>query len=183
MASQVRTLIRANKNTSSSFLVFAALGIYVVFYLLFFARSLASGRYIAPSASFDFGLSAFLSTQEVWTEYLFSGYPIATDPQSLMWYPVFQMFVSVGQGWNAFLILPFIVASFTCFLFVRHLGACFSAALFSRLVYGFSSTLLVHIRHFNQLHVAAWVPLLPYGLSLIYDGKRESSVWLLARWD
>ena len=164
----------------ASYLLFSlfAFGLYALFYLLLFARSLASGNYIAPSDSFDFGLSAFLSVQEVWTEYLYSGYPIAADPQSLMWYPVFRAFVSVGHGWNAFLILPFVVASFTCCLFVRHLGARPAAALFSGLVYGSSSTLMVHISHFNQLHVAAWVPLLPYGLSLICSGRRIGGIAL-----
>tara|TARA_B100001123_G_scaffold278658_2_gene310200 strand:+ start:13330 stop:15756 length:2427 start_codon:yes stop_codon:yes gene_type:complete len=156
--------------------VWIALGSYVAFYLLFFGRSFSTGRYIAPSDSFDFGLSAFLSRQEVWTEYLFSGYPIGADPQALMWYPVFRMFVSVGYGWNLFLVAPFVIASFTCFLFVRHLGASSFAALFSGVVYGFSSTLMAHIPHFNQLHVAAWMPLLPYGISLVCHGKTASGV-------
>lgn len=153
-----------------------AFGTYTVFYLLFFGRSFSTGRYIAPSDSFDFGLSAFLSRQEIWTEYLFSGYPIGADPQSLMWYPVFRMFVIVGHGWNLFIILPFIIASFTCFLFVRHLGARPPAAFFSGVVYGFSATLLSHVPHFNQLHVAAWVPLLPYGISLVCRGKTVNGV-------
>ena len=156
--------------------VWIALGSYIAFYLLFFGRSFSTGRYIAPSDSFDFGLSAFLSRQEVWTEYLFSGYPIGADPQSLMWYPVFRMFVSVGHGWNLFLLAPFVIASFTCFLFVRHLGASSLAAFFGGVVYGFSSTLMSHIPHFNQLHVAAWVPLLPYGISLVCRGKTASGV-------
>ena len=59
--------------------VWIALGSYIAFYLLFFGRSFSTGRYIAPSDSFDFRLSAFLSRQEVWTEYLFSGYPIGAD--------------------------------------------------------------------------------------------------------
>ncbi len=156
--------------------VWIALGSYIAFYLLFFGRSFSTGRYIAPSDSFDFGLSAFLSRQEIWTEYLFSGYPIGADPQALMWYPVFRMFVSVGYGWNLFLLAPFVIASFTCFLFVRHLGARPPAAFFSGVVYGFSSTLMSHIPHFNQLHVAAWVPLLPYGISLVCRGKTASGV-------
>ena len=156
--------------------VWIALGSYIAFYLLFFGRSFSTGRYIAPSDSFDFGLSAFLSRQEVWTEYLFSGYPIGADPQALMWYPVFRMFVSIGYGWNLFLLAPFVIASFTCFLFVRHLGARPPAAFFSGVVYGFSSTLMSHIPHFNQLHVAAWVPLLPYGISLVCRGKTASGV-------
>ena len=156
--------------------VWIALGSYIAFYLLFFGRSFSTGRYIAPSDSFDFGLSAFLSQQEAWTEYLFSGYPIGADPQALMWYPIFRMFVSVGHGWNLFLVAPFIIASFTCFLFVRHLGVRPLAAFFSGVVYGFSSTLLSHIPHFNQLHVAAWVPLLPYGISLVCLGRTASGV-------
>ena len=71
---------------------------FTIFYLAFFANSLASGNYIAPSDSLDFGLSAFLSDQTIWTDGMYSGYPIAADPQAMTWYPVFRLFRAAGLG-------------------------------------------------------------------------------------
>ncbi len=148
-----------------------ALALFALFYLSFFAKSLLNGDYIAPSDSLDFWLAAFLSEQSVWTDYMYSGYPIAADPQSLTWYPVFQFFAVFGQGWNLFLILPYVIASWTCFLFVRRLSGSFVAGLFAGIVYGFSGTLLAHVSHVNQIHVAAWLPLLPYSVLLVRSGE------------
>ena len=57
---------------------------YVALFLAFFWRSLGTSRYIAPGDSLDFGVAAFLSPQEVWTDGMYAGYPIAADPQSMI---------------------------------------------------------------------------------------------------
>ncbi len=154
----------------------AAVVFYALFYLAFFGRSLASPNLIAPSDSLDFGLASFLSKQHVWTGAMYSGYPIGADPQSLMWYPLFRLFNSLGWGWDLFMISPYFLASVTCFLFVRRLSGHVWGAVFAGLVYGFSGTLLAHVSHFNQIHVAAWVPLLPHGILLIRTGREKAGI-------
>lgn len=141
------------------------------FYLAFFAKSLATGDFIAPSDSLDLGLAAFLSKQSIWTDGMFSGYPVAADPQALMWYPLFRLLIAIGWGWNLFMILPYILASFGAFLLVYRLSSSALGALFAGLVYGFSTTMLVHMSHFNQIHVAAWAPFFLYGIAEIKAGN------------
>ena len=147
------------------------LAFFTIFYLAFFANSLASGNYIAPSDSLDFGLSAYLSDQTIWTDGMYSGYPIAADPQAMIWYPVFRLFRAAGLGWNLFMIAAYVIASFGAFLLVWRLTACRVAALFGGLVYGFSGMLLGHISHYNQVHVAAWVPFLLFGMVELWSGR------------
>ena len=95
--------------------------LYSAFYTAFFLKSLLSGNYIAPSDSLDFGVAAFLSSPSLWTQGMFSGYPIAADPQALTWYPVLHLFRLLGLDWNLFLISGYVVASTTGFLLVRRL--------------------------------------------------------------
>jgi hypothetical protein len=147
-----------------------ALLLYGGFYTLFFLKSLLSGNYIAPSDSLDFGVAAFLSAPALWTQGMYAGYPIAADPQALTWYPVLHLFRLLGLDWNNFLVSAYVVASATCFLFVRRLTGSNVAGVFSGLVYGFSGVMLGHIGHFNQIHAAAWVPLALYGLQLTREG-------------
>ncbi|HEX2459205.1 MAG TPA: hypothetical protein VHJ58_03570, partial [Vicinamibacterales bacterium] len=148
----------------------AALSAYAALYGAFFWKSLASGDYIAPSDSLDFGVSAYLSPFALWTEGMYSGYPIAADPQSLTWYPVLRLLRLAGADWNIFLISAFAIASATCFLFVRRLTGSNLAGILGGVTYGFGGVMLAHIGHFNQIHTAAWVPLALYGLQVTREG-------------
>src|SRR5437016_1834608 len=120
----------------------AALLMYTLFYALFFAQSFLSGNYIAPSDSFDFGVADYLSPPALWTEGMWSGYPIAADPQALTWYPVLQLFRALHVDWNIFLIAAYVLTSATTFLFVRRLTRSTLAGAFSGFVCGFSGIMV-----------------------------------------
>ena len=165
-------LQRAARRDAVHFL--AALLGYSVFYGTFFVQSFLSGNYIAPSDSLDFGVADYLSAPAYWTDGMYSGYPIAADPQSLTWYPVLQLFRAIGADWNVFLIAAYVIASATCYLLVRRLTGSSLAAAFSGLVCGFSALMLGYIANFNQIHAFAWVPLVLYGLQLIREGVYRS---------
>ena len=147
---------------------------YAAFFGAFFWRSLMSGYYIAPSDSLDFGVAAYLSPVMLWTQAMYSGYPIAADPQSLTWYPLLHAFRALGLDWNLFLISAYSIACTTCFLFVRRLTGSTLAGAFAGFTYGFSGVMLAHIIHFNQIHAAAWVPLALYGLQVTREGHYRS---------
>src|SRR5438876_7320319 len=148
----------------------AALLMYSLFYAAFFVQSFLSGNYIAPSDSLDFGVADYLSSPALWTEGMWSGYPIAADPQSLTWYPVLQLFRALHADWNLFLIAAYVLTSATTFLFVRRLTRSTLAGAFSGFVCGFSGIMVGYITNFNQIHAFAWVPLALYGLQLIREG-------------
>ena len=147
----------------------AALLLYALFYAAFFVQSFLSGNYIAPSDSLDFGVAAYLSSPALWTEGMWSGYPIAADPQALTWYPVLRLFRALGADWNTFLIAAYVLTSATTFLFVRRLTRSTLAGALSGFVCGFSGIMVGYITNFNQIHAFAWVPLVLYGLQLIRE--------------
>lgn len=148
-----------------------ALLLYGCAYLGFFAKSLASGREIAPGDALDFGMSTYLSSTTIWSDSMYSGYPIMADPQALAWYPVFQLMRALGLSWSLFEISGYVLASATAFLLVRRLTQSTPAGAFSGAVFGFSAIMLAHTRHFNQVHAAAWMPLVVYGLHLVRSGR------------
>jgi hypothetical protein len=153
-----------------------ALLAYSLFYLGFFAQSLRGANEIAPGDALDFGLSTFLSPTTVWTDAMYSGYPIMADPQALSWYPVFQLMRALGFSWTLFEIAGYVLASTTAFLLVRRVTRSSIAGFFGGIVYGFSGIMLAHLNHFNQVHAAAWLPLVVYGLLLIRsDRYREGA--------
>ena len=147
---------------------------FTLFYTAFFLQSLLSGRYIAPGDAFDFGLADYLASPSLWTWNLYSGYPVAADPQSLTWYPLLQLFRVLRVPWNVFMVVPYIIASTTCFALVHRLTRARLAAAFSGLAYGFSGALVGNLSHFNQVHAAAWMPLVFYGLQLIREDSTRA---------
>ena len=153
--------------------VAVAFPLYVAFYCGFFYQSFLSNNFIAPSDSLDFGVAAYLSEPAIWTQGMYSGYPIAADPQSLTWYPVLHLFRFAGLDWNLFLISAYMIASTGCFLLVRRMTGSNLAGAFSGFAYGFSGVMLGHIGHFNQIHAAAWVPLALYGLQVVREGHHR----------
>ena len=84
---------------------------YAVFFTAFFWQSLTTGELIAPSDALDFGVAGYQAAPSLWTQGLYSGYPIAADPQSLIFYPLLELFRVLGIGWNLFMVAPFIVAA------------------------------------------------------------------------
>jgi hypothetical protein len=158
----------------------AALLMYGLFYTAFFLQSFLSRNYIAPSDSLDFGVADYLSSPVLWTEGMWSGYPIAADPQSLTWYPVLRLFRALGADWNLFLIAAYVLTSATAFLFVRRLARSTLAGAFSGFVCGFSGLMVGYITNFNQIHAFAWAPLALYGLQLIREGLCRSGAAITA---
>jgi membrane protein YfhO len=159
---------------------FLACVLFSLFFGLVFVQGLRSEYLIAPGDALDLGVADYLSAPSFWTEGLYSGYPIAADPQSLTWYPVLQLFRLLGVGWNVFMVAPYVVASAACFLLVRRLSGSTIAGVFSGLVFGFSGPMLGNIGHFNQLHAMAWAPLVLYGLQVIREGLYRSGAAVTA---
>ena len=162
---------RSRTARSDAWAAGTALAMFSLFYGTFFLRSLLSGNYIAPSDSLDFGVADYLSPPGLWTGGIWSGYPIGADPQSLVWYPPLQLFRALRIDWNIFLISAYVIASTTCFLFVRRLTGSTVAGAFSGVACSFNALAIGYITNFNQLHAFAWVPLVLYGLQLIREGR------------
>ena len=126
---------------------------------------------IAPGEPLVSVLSTLLSLTTVWTDAMYSDYPIIADPQALSWYPIFHLMRALGFSWTLFEIAGYVLASTTAFLLVRRITASTTAGIFGGIAYGFSGIMLAHLNHFNQLHSAAWLPLVVYGLLLIRNDR------------
>lgn len=156
---------------------------YALFYAAVFSQSLRATSYIAPSDTLDFGVATFLSAPALWTEGMYSGYPVAADPQTLTFYPLLHVFRTAGVcgdacSWNLFMIAAYVLASAGTFLLVWRMSGSIVAAVFGGFTYGFSGVMVAHISHFNQIHAAAWLPLVLYGLYLVRLDRRRPGAFV-----
>jgi hypothetical protein len=104
---------------------------------------------------------------------------LAADPIAQSWYPL-TLLAYLPQGWNAFVILGFVLlASFT-YGYVFAVTRCRLAGVASGLVFGLSGVLhsTLVLGHLTVLHTLVWIPLALWGFERL---RYECSVpWLIA---
>ncbi len=157
-----------------------AAGGYFLLFCAIFSRIVLSGRILATGDGFFHALPAFHTALRLWSPEIFSGYPVAADPQNMFWYP-FSLLLPNGLRWfSLFVILGYTTAAFTQYVFVWLLTHSKRAAVVAGLVYGLSGFFAAHIGHVNLIQSAAWAPLFLAGIELVYQGTRTRGVALAA---
>ncbi|MBW4540341.1 MAG: YfhO family protein [Myxacorys chilensis ATA2-1-KO14] len=109
-------------------------------------------------------LPAFSSPRTLWTPLLFSGFPIAADPQIQTWYPLSLLFSLLPHAWNSFVICAYVLASCFTYGYVHSLTQSKLAATISGFTYGLSGFMIAHLYHTTMIHAAAWIPLIIWAL-------------------
>ena len=93
-----------------TFLLLSVTAFYGVLYTLFFSPVVFSNELLAPGDGYVYYLPNFFSKGFLWEPLIFSGFPVAADPQAMTWYPV-AAFFSMIHSWNAFVIMAYVLAS------------------------------------------------------------------------
>ena len=143
--------------------VLGALLFYSFLYTIFFAPVLFSAQLLAPGDGVLYYLPAFYIPYSLWTTLLFSGFPIAADPQIQSWYPLKLLF-SYFHAWNSFVISAYVLASFFTYSYVITLTKSSWSALISGTIYGMSGFMIAHLGHTSMIHNALWIPLIVLAL-------------------
>jgi hypothetical protein len=129
-------------------------------YTLFFSPVLFSNRLLAPGDGISYFLPAFYSAKTLWTNLIFSGYPIAADPQNMTWYPPAFLLGLIPHSWNAFVVLAYVLAASFSFYYVYILTNSNLAATIAGIVYSMSGFMIGHLSMASMIHAAAWIPLI-----------------------
>jgi hypothetical protein len=132
--------------------------IYSALYIIFFSPALLSGRLLAPGDGFTYYLPNFFSKQAFWEPLIFSGFPVAADPQVMTWYPVSLIF-SFFRSWNSFIISAYVLGSSFTYGYVFLLTKSRLAGFISGLIFGMSGFMTAHLGHTSIIHTAIWMPL------------------------
>ncbi len=157
-----------------------AAGAYFVLFGAVFSRIVLSGRLLATGDGLLHALPAFHAPLTLWSPAIFSGYPVAADPQNMFWYPL-AMVLPNGLAWFSLLIvLGYTVAAWAQYVFVWTLTRSKKAAAVAGLVYGFSGFFAAHIGHVNMIQSAAWAPLFLTGVEMAYRSRRVHGVVVAA---
>lgn len=99
-----------------------------------------------------------------WNPYNFSGNPQLANFQTAAFYPLNIIFflLSFNLAWTIFIFIQPILAGFFTYLFVREIGLRKVSAIFSGVVFAFSSYFTAWIEYGNIGHAILWLPLALY---------------------
>ncbi len=148
---------------------------YILFFLFFFSPVLFTTSFF-PS---DGLLADFHSNFELWTNNIFSGYPVFSAPRKQFAYPprlLFSLFPT-ELGFNLWVVSAYVMASIFTYGYVFSLTKSSFASFASGLVFSTSAFMMSHLIHGSMIHVAAWMPLTIWSLNQLR--YRYSFVWLL----
>lgn len=134
---------------------------FSLFYTLFFSPVLFSSRLLAqPADGIAYFLPAFYAPRDLWTETVFAGYPITSDPQNMTWYPPSMLLSGIPYSWNIFIVLAYVLASSFTYCYVYIVTSSRLAATASGFVYGLSGFMVAYLPMAAMIHAAAWIPLI-----------------------
>ena len=88
---------------------------FTVLFVLFFSPIIFTGYLLAPNDGGNYSLPNCYSPRTLWTNLLFSGYPVAADPQAQTWYPLAFLFSLFPNSWNVYMISAYVLSA--CFMF------------------------------------------------------------------
>ncbi len=99
-----------------------------------------------------------------WNSFMFSGYPLAANPQFALFYPLNFLFL-VLPTYLAFgysYLLHIFLGGLFMYLLVRYIGLDRVCAFVSAIVFMFSAFLITHIYagHYSMICAAIWIPLI-----------------------
>lgn len=150
---------------------------FFIFFIFFFSPVLFFNHLLAPGDGISYFLPAFYSARSLWTNLIFSGYPIAADPQNMTWYPPGLMLSLIPNSWNTFIVLAYALAGSFSYCYSYMVTRSKLAATVSGLVFSLSGFMISHLGHAAMIHAAAWMPLILCALEKL---RHQFSRWWFA---
>ena len=136
---------------------------YAFLFTAFFSPVVLSGRLLTPGDGIYYYLHNFYLGKKLWDPLLFSGFPVAADPQAMTWYPLSWVFSSLGL-WNGFVMAAYVLGSSFMYGYAYTLTQSRLGGIVSGIIYGMSGFMMIHLGHTSIIHAAAWMPLLLWAL-------------------
>lgn len=102
----------------------------------------------------------------VWTSQIFTGFPLSSDPLSILFFSTLPP--ALALGWLIGFLL--VVASVGTYLLARQLGTSRTGAVLAGFAYAWSGVFVCQLRHLGILGVLAWFPLALFCLEMAATG-------------
>jgi hypothetical protein len=158
----------------------AVLGGFFALACALFAPVLLGGGLLAPADGVNQFVPWYEATDRIWDPWVFGGTPAFADPQRMTWYPPALLLSRIPGSWNFFVLLGYALGGFFMHRYVLGWTRSSAAAWLAGATYALSTFVVVHVRHPNVVHAAAWCPAILLGLEHLRARPAARSVALTA---
>lgn len=143
--------------------------LYALLFTAFFHEAINSPVLLTCDDGFLDSYPEFLRGPTLWAEHAGSGYPVVSNPDSGIWYPVSWIFQQLSRtGWqdafDFYVISAYVLAAFFFHLFIFEWVGKHAPALVGALVYSMGSHTMVRMEHDHLMNAIAWFPLALWGI-------------------
>lgn len=152
----------------------AVLSFFSVLFIAYFSPVIFTAR-LLPS---DGQIASFHSPLELWTNFVWGGFPAAADPQWESWYPLSRFCSLLPHGFNVFMVSAYVLAASFTYGYVFTLTGSRLAGLIGGIAFGMSGFMMAHLGHTAIIHAALWLPLVIWSLEKLRSGP--SAPWFAA---
>lgn len=142
----------------------AVLSFFSLLFVGFFSPVLLSGKLLAPGDAYSFYLPNFYLGVVLWEPLLWSGYPLAADPQNMVWFPLLRFFALFTESWNALTVAAYALAGSFTYGYAYSLTRSRAAGVAAGVTYSMSGYMMAQLGHSPIIHTAVWLPLLLWSL-------------------
>ena len=140
-------------------------------FVLFFSPVIFTGHLLAYSDAVFYSIPNFYAPRTLWTNLLFSGYPVAADPQAQTWYPLAFLFSLFPNSWNVYVISGYVLSGCFMFGYVCAITQSRMAGLIAGVSYSLSGFMIGRLVQIPLIHAAVWLPLIFW----VLEKTRENS--------
>lgn len=117
----------------------------------------------------------------LWNPYNLGGTPLLANLQTAAFYPLNLLFFIFEKytAWGLYLFFQPVLAGFFAYLFFKSLNLSFTSCLFGAVSFAFSGMMLNHLEFGIDGHSCLWLPLMLYGVNLIFKNVFKKGFLIL----
>ena len=149
---------------------------FAFFFVAFFAPVLFSTNLLAPGDAATQAIPTFFGRTPLLEPNMMLGYPLFADPNQAFWYPVIRVMRLLPDGFNAYVVFPYVVIAFGTFGFARRFSGSFTGGIVAALAMSLGGFMMGHEQHLMILHPACWAPYVLWAILELRDRSNPATV-------
>ena len=170
--------LEASPRRGSGFFYVLLLLLFTIFFSLFFCFGAPSGAYLTSGDGYTQALPTFFGRHVLWEPNIMMGYPLFADPNQAFWYPLLWVCRQIPNGFNIYVIAPFVIGAFGLAAFIFVATESRSGAIVGGIVFSFSGYMISHQGHVNIIHPSAWAVYLLLSVELLHKGRVRTGIFI-----
>lgn len=131
---------------------------FTLFFVVLFGPVLFSGSFMTSGDGLLQGLPTYFGRTPLWEPNMMLGYPLFADPNQAFWYPVLRIMRLIPNAFNAYVVLPYVLAAVGMTGFARRVSGSTTGGIVAGLTFSLGGFMISHQGHVNLIHPAAWTP-------------------------